>query len=54
MPKLQRLPDGHHVITVPKHLVEAKVWKPGEVISFIIVDETNRPLQGDIFLRKTG
>lgn len=51
MPKLQELPDGHYIITVPKDIVTAKNWKKRADIGFAIVDEINRPLAGDIFLR---
>lgn len=52
MPKLQELPDGHYIITVPKDIVAGKSWNKGADIGFAIVDEFNRPLPGDIFLRK--
>jgi hypothetical protein len=40
------------MITVPMDIVEGKGWKKGDDIGFCIVDEINRPLPGDIFLRK--
>lgn len=52
MTKLQQLPDGHFIITVPKDIVVGKDWKKGNEIGFAIVDEVNRPLAGDIYLRK--
>lgn len=52
MPKLQELPDGTFKITVPKDIAGGKGWKKGDDIGFAIVDDINRPLQGDIFLRK--
>ncbi len=52
MPKLQYGPDGHFTITVPMDIVQGKLWKKGDDIGFCIVDEINRPLSGDIFLRK--
>ena len=51
MPKLQELPDGHFIITVPKDIVKGKNWKKRTDIGFAIVDEINRPIPGDIFLR---
>lgn len=52
VPKLQEGPDGTHRITVPKDIVRGKNWKKQDDIGFCIVDEINRPLSGDIFLRK--
>lgn len=52
MPIIQEGPDGVRKVTIPKDLAVAKNWKKGDEIGFCIVDETNRPLQGDIFLRK--
>lgn len=52
MPKLQHGNDGKYTLTVPKDLVDAKQWKAGDDIGFAIVDEINRPIPGDIFLRK--
>lgn len=52
MPKLQELPDATFKITIPKDIVVGKGWKKGDDIGFVIVDDINRPLQGDIFLRK--
>lgn len=53
MPKLQYGSDGKFTITIPKDIVESKGWKAGDDIGFPIVDnEANRPLTGDIFLRK--
>jgi hypothetical protein len=52
MPKLQIEPDGTHRITVPMDIVRGKNWQKGADIGFCIVDEINRPLPGDIFLRK--
>jgi hypothetical protein len=52
MSKLQQEPDGTHRITVPMDIVNGKGWKKGADIGFCIVDDINRPQQGDIFLRK--
>ena len=52
MPKLQEEPDGSYRITVPMDIVRGKNWMKGVDIGFAIVDEINRPLPGDIFLRK--
>lgn len=53
MSKLQEEPDGTYRLTVPKDLVKGKGWTKGSEIGFAIVDsELNRPLPGDIFLRR--
>lgn len=52
MPKIQHGSDGKFTITIPKDIVESKGWKAGDDIGFPIVDEFNRALPGDIFLRK--
>lgn len=53
MTKLQEEPDGTFRITVPKDIVEGKGWKKGAQLGFCIADnEINRPLPGDIFLRR--
>jgi len=52
MSKIQEEIDGSFRITIPKDIVKAKSWQKGNEIGFVIVDEINRPLHGDIFLRK--
>lgn len=52
MPYLQEGPDGVYRLVVPRKLVQGKGWKKRDDIGFAIVDEINRPLAGDIFLRK--
>ncbi len=52
MPKIQEGPDGVHRITIPSDIVRGKGWKKGDDIGYVIVDEFNRPVPGDIFLRK--
>jgi len=52
MPKIQLLPDRHFMVTIPMDIVNGKMWRKGDDIGFCIVDEFNRPLPGDIFLRK--
>ena len=52
MSKLQEEPDGTFRLTIPKDIVKGKNWNKGADIGFCIVDEINRPLHGDIFLRK--
>jgi hypothetical protein len=52
MAKLQQTPNGNFVVTVDKDIVEGKGWKKGDELGFCIVDEFNRPIPGDIFLRK--
>lgn len=52
MPKLQQGPDGRYTITVPRDLVDSKQWHKGDELGFAIVDEINRPMPGDIFLRR--
>lgn len=44
--------NGQHVLTVPKDILDGKQWKKGNEIGFVIVDDINRPVPGDIFLRK--
>lgn len=52
MSKIQEEEDGTFRITIPKEIVRGKNWQKGYDIGFAIVDEINRPLPGDIFLRK--
>jgi hypothetical protein len=53
MPRIQKGTDGCFRITIPKKVVEGKAWDKGNEIGFCIVDqEINRPIPGDIFLRK--
>jgi hypothetical protein len=53
MPRIQEGPDGTFRITIPKDIALGKAWGKGSEIGFCIVDqEINRPLPGDIFLRK--
>ncbi len=52
MPKIQEGPDGVKKITIPSDIATGKNWKKGDDLGFVIVDEINRPLAGDIFLRK--
>lgn len=54
MSVLQQGSDGKFTVTVPKSFVTAKGWNKGDDIGFVIVDEINRPLHGDIFLRRNG
>jgi hypothetical protein len=51
MSKIQQSQDGVRKITIPADIAEAKNWIKGNDIGFVIVDEFNRPLPGDIFLR---
>ena len=53
MPKLQLGTDGKYSLTVSKYIVKDKGWKKGGNIGFAIVDNINRPLQGDIYLRRS-
>jgi hypothetical protein len=52
MPKIQHGPDGRFSVTIPSDIVEGKRWQKGDELGFCIVDEINRPLPGDIYLRK--
>lgn len=54
MSRLQYGNDGKYTLTVPKPFVDAKSWQKGDDIGFVIVDEINRPLPGDIFLRRNA
>ena len=54
MPKLQHGPDGKYTITISKPIVKAKGWKKGDEIGLVITDEVNRPLAGDVFLRRSA
>jgi len=51
MPKVQES-GGCLKITVPSDIAEGKGWKKGTDLGFVIVDDINRPLPGDIYLRK--
>lgn len=52
MVKIQESADGVKKVTIPADIADAKMWKKGDDIGFVIVDEINRPLPGDIFLRR--
>ncbi|MDD5614901.1 MAG: hypothetical protein PHH85_01715 [Candidatus Methanoperedens sp.] len=53
MVKIQLGNDGRFNVTIPKDIVDGKAWKKGDELGFCIVDhEINRPVPGDIFLRK--
>jgi hypothetical protein len=54
MPKLQHGPDGKFTITISKPIVKAKGWNKGDEIGLVITDEINRPLAGDVFLRRSA
>lgn len=54
MTKLQHGPDGKYTVTVPKNFVTAKGWSKGDDIGFVITDDINRPIPGDIFLRRSA
>jgi bifunctional DNA-binding transcriptional regulator/antitoxin component of YhaV-PrlF toxin-antitoxin module len=53
MPILQELADGSFRVTVPKAIAKGKNWKGGDELGFCVVDqEINRPLPGDIYIRR--
>lgn len=54
MPRLQKGPEGRHLITVPMQLVKAKVWNKGDDMAFLIVGPNVMPREGDVILRPTG
>ena len=54
MPRLQKGPEGRYLSTIPKKLVEAKGWKKGDDIAFLVVGPNIAPRDGDIIMRPTG
>ncbi len=54
MVKLQRMTDGSFFAVIRKALVEAKGWKKGDHVGYMIVGGEVVPQQGDIIIRKIG
>ncbi len=52
MVSIQEGTNGNLFVTVPSKLAEAKGWKKGNELAFMIVGEGIIPQAGDIIVRK--
>lgn len=54
MVKIQKGTDGYTFATIPKRIANAKGWRPGDVLAYMIVGGEIVPQGGDILIRKCG
>ncbi len=52
MVRLQEGTDGYPFAAIPKRIAQAKGWKKGDEIAFMIVGGEVVPQGGDIIIRK--
>ena len=49
---LQKGPEGRFLITVPAKLIEAKNWKKGQNMVFLVAGPHHTPKDGDVIIRR--
>ncbi len=54
MVKIQKGTDGYPFTTIPNKLAQAKQWKPGDTLAFMVAGGEVIPQAGDIIVRKVG
>jgi len=54
MVKIQQMTDGSFFAVIRKALVEAKSWKKGDQVAYMLIGGEVVPQQGDIIIRKIG